>query len=77
MAHRLGRKVKYHTVQGDALGFIVGHIDKGADPENGDNDTEIVVFPGSAVRGDATGFGSAVEYRYTHEDGQAGGFTPC
>lgn len=67
----LGEQVWFNTVSGPCVAFVVG-----LDPESGnpDDDTELFVIPGREQRNDATGL-SGPDYRPSHADGQAGGYT--
>lgn len=65
---QLGDSVIFHTVHGNRAAIVIGH-----DTE-GDNDTELVVFGNASDNAD-TGLDKGTNYRRSHEDGQAGGFT--
>ena len=64
----LGEKVTFHTVNGPAVAFVIGHRD-------GEFDTELAVLVSSRVEGDDTGLGGTVARVWSHEDDKPGGFT--
>lgn len=69
---KLGQHVTFHTVLGDCAAIVVGH---GHDPDNADNDTELVVFANSKTKNPDTGLTSGVNFVSSHENDQAGGFS--
>lgn len=71
---KLGSKGAYHTVNGDALAFVIG-VDAD-NPLNADDDLEVIVFAGQQVAGGGTGLEHGPNLRFTHLDDKAGGFTP-
>ncbi len=68
----LGSTVTFHTVHGNRAAIVIGH------DKEGDNDHELAVFQNAADVGEGgqdTGLTGQVNYRRSHENDQAGGFT--
>jgi hypothetical protein len=70
---RLGAKGAYHTLDGDCLAFVVSTQPTSSNP---DDDLEVVVFAPSGIDASTGLTGGAINFKSTHVDDKAGGFTP-
>lgn len=69
---KLNQDVTFNTVHGGCAAKVVGH---GHDPDNADNDTELVVWPGSKQKNADTGLTGDTNRVWSHENDKAGGFS--
>ena len=75
MSLPLLKKGKFHTINGDVPAQVIDNDAKGS--SNPDDNLEVAVWVPRSFRTDGTGLDHGLNFRYTHENDQAGGFTPA